>query len=169
MGNCNPGEGFDYCLIFNMIIFLLNLAVFLISNLIVRCYSNHQDGLNFSCLQYIQCSLSKTVTIGSFAVLGFIGLIVLVNEKPSVELYGNVIIYFTFSFPVAGLLLHVVKEKEFTLPYVKSQILRIQTLIGCMPTQVVPEPPIQLVANPNTLRINVQSINPQDDGGIFVG
>ena len=38
-----------------------------------------------------------------------------------------------------------------------------------MPTQVVPEPPIQLVANPNTLRINVQSINPQDDGGIFVG
>ena len=169
MGNCNPGEGFDYCLIFNMIIFLLNLAVFLISNLIVRCYSNHQDGLNFSCLQYIQCSLSKTVTIGSFAVLGFIGLIVLVNEKPSVELYGNVIIYFTFSFPVAGLLLHVVKEKEFTLPYVKSQILRIQTLIGCTPTQVVPEPPIQLVANTNKLRINVQSINPQDDGGIFVG
>ena len=152
-----------------MIIFLLNLAVFLISNLIVRCHSNHQDGLNFSCQQYIQCSLSKTVTIGSFAVLGFIGLIVLVNKKPSVELYGNVIIYFTFSFPVAGLLLHVMKEREFTLPYVKSQILRIQTLIGCMPTQVVPELPIQLVANPNTLRINVQSINPQDDGGIFVG
>ena len=56
-----------------------------------------------------------------------------------------------------------------TLPYVKSQILRIQTLIGCMPTQVVPQLTIQLVANPNTLHINVQSINPQDDGDIFVG
>ena len=169
MGNCNPSKGFDYCLIFNMIIFLLNLAVFLISNLIIRCYSNHQDGLNFSCQQYVQCSLSKTVTIGSLAVLGFIGLIVLVNGNPSVELYGNVIIYFAYSFPVAGLLLHVVKEREFTLPYVKSKLVRIQTLVGCMSTQVVPEPPIRSVANPSTLRINIQPINPQDDGGIFVG
>lgn len=152
---------------FNISVFLLHLLVFLISNLIVRCYANQEDGCPFSCIQYVQCSISKTVTIGAFATTGFICLILVIMTMPSMESNGGISLYFAIGAPMAGVLMHVLKEYEFTYPCLMALLSEIKGFLCCKQNQVHP---IQSQNPQLPFVINVQPIDQSiNDGGIFVG
>ena len=161
-------EGLDYVIPFNIFVFLLHLLVFMISNLIVRCYASQEEGCLFSWIQYVQCSISKTVTIGAIASTGFICLILVIMTMPSMESNGGISLYFGFGAPLAGVLMHVLKEYEFTYPCLMALLSEIKGFFCCKQNQVHP---IQDSQNPQLpFVINVQPINPlEDDSGIFVG
>ena len=160
LSNCTP-TGLDYCMIFNGILLMLYLAVFFVSNLVLRCYTGQGEELNFSCPK-MQCSVIKTVIIGVISVIGFLVLILAFVFTESLESNANIGICIFFSISVIGLYLRkMLKERKFPFPFNISSLDQMKGTILCRENAVYPLLP---------LHSYIQSISSQvDDDGIFIG
>ena len=86
---------------------------------------------------------------------------------PSMESNGGISLYFAIGAPMAGVLMHVLKEYEFTYPCLMALLSEIKGFLCCKQNQVHP---IQSQNPQLPFVINVQPINQSiNDGGIFVG
>ena len=89
------------------------------------------------------------------------------SSSPTVN-FGLYIGYLT---PNVGLLLHVLKEREYTLPILNLKLENMRKCLWCRPGEVQPNHGEEQNQNvyPIPLVINVRQLHPLDDGGIFVG
>ena len=153
----------DYVLLANSIVAIVYLSLFIISNIILKIVFRNEEQENF------QNFSLKTLTIGvAFvaAVLGFLGIIQFLPNS-DFDMKAN---YMIITVCNAALVLYIIKENEFTFPFLLSLFQQIRCTDPNAVDPIVPIFPMQEL-NPRTLRVNqdCRIKDLEDDGGIFMG
>ena len=165
---CPPTDENDYSDLVMGIITATNLTVFLLTNLILllRCVFHYEDNNTFQ-----DCRL-KTMTIGVALVVGGLGFFFLLQllPKSNFDMIPN---YTLITLIESILLLYVIKEQEFTIPFTLNLLKSLWNRCQNTNNAVVPLQPQVLPMqklNPRALLSNDCSVvDLEDDGGIFMG
>ena len=114
----------------------------------------------------------KTVTVGALTVLvlGFLWFSHRIMDK-NVSASLQVISIYAALCPCVALILIVIKDREFTHPFLVGQVKRVLHILRLKSQSVVPEK-----SNMDIMEINPHNVGPilgssriYDDGGIYVG
>ena len=151
----------------NTIIASLYLTIFILSNIVLRIVFRNEEQDNFQDFRL------KSVTIGIISVLGSLGILGVVLLWPNSD-YDIEIIYIIILVQIGLLLLYIIKENEFTFPF----MLNLFPWNNCINSNLVA--PLPLAVYPlqelNSRELQNRSSNQdcrvidiEDDGGIFMG
>ena len=151
----------------NTIIISLYLTIFILSNIILRIVFRNEEQDNFQDFRL------KSVTIGIISFFGFLGIFGVVILWPNSD-YNIEIIYVIILSNIGLLLLYIIKENEFTFPFMLN-LFPWSTCINC--NLVAPLPPaVYPLQELNSRELQNRSSNQdcriidiEDDGGIFMG
>ena len=151
----------------NTIIISLYLTIFILSNIILRIVFRNDEQDNFQDFRL------KSVTIGIIFGLCCLGIFGVVILWPNSD-YNIEIIYVIILSNIGLLLLYIIKENEFTFPFMLN-LFPWSTCINC--NLVAPLPPaVYPLQELNSRELQNRSSNQdcriidiEDDGGIFMG
>ncbi len=160
---CPVTDGKDFVVLVNIFIVSVYLAIFILSNIILKFLfrnENQDNGQGFRL---------KTMTIGIVVVAGVLGFLGIIQLLPNSD-FDLKPVYVLTSVLISGLGLCIIKENEFTFPFLLSLFQQIRCTDPNAVDPIVPIFPMQEL-NPRTLRVNqdCRIIDLEDDGGIFMG
>ena len=151
----------DSVMLANTIIVSVYLAIFILSNTILKFLFRNENQDNVQGFQL------KTMTIGIVFVAGLFVFIGIVHFLPNSD-FGLKPVYVLTSVFISALGLYIIKENEFTFPFLVNLFLWVKCTDAVSP--IVPAYPIQEL-NPRVLENNqdCRIIDLEDDGGIYMG
>ena len=164
---CSPTEEQDYVALANAIIVSLYLIIFILSNIVLRIVFRNEEQDHFQDFKL------KSVTIGIVFVLAALVISGLVLLWPDSD-YGIETTYIIILVEIGTLMLYIIKENEFTFPY----MLNLFPWSNCINSNLVaPLPPaVYPLQELNSRALQTRSSNQdcrvidiEDDGGIFMG
>ena len=169
---CSQTTHFDHLSLSNGFFLIMSFAVFILANLYIKCYMNQENCQGFRAFFCNELPSFKTVTVGALTVvvLGFLWFSLwIMDENVSASL--QVIAIYAALCPCIALILIVIKDREFTHPFLVGQLKRVLQILGLKSQSVVPEN-----TNMGIMEINPHNVGPTlgstriyDDGGIYVG
>ena len=158
---CPVTDEKDFVVLVNIIIVSVYLAIFILSNIILKFLfrnENQDNGQGFRL---------KTMTIGIVVVAGVLGFLGIIQFLPNSD-FDLKPVYVLTSVLISALGLCLIKENEFTFPFLVKLFLKCTDPNAVGP--IVPAYPLQQL-NPRALENNqdCRIIDLEDDGGIFMG
>ena len=147
------------------VIFTIYFCVFIASNVVLRIPLRNEADDNI-----LDFNL-KSVTIGMIFIVAALGVAAMILLLPRSD-FDLRIVYTIILLDISALLLYIIKEKEFTFPYILSLWNRFRNTNAVVPGPL-PALPLQEL-NPRVLENNragqgCRIIDLEDDGGIFIG
>ena len=113
----DPTEEIDLLVVVNVGMVILFLTIIICSNIVLKCLMNRQE----TTIQYECCSL-KTVTIGVMILfMCFMGLVFTILHRTK-ERTMHPMVYIYTVIPLTALMMYVVKEKDYTYPFIQAKI-----------------------------------------------
>ena len=145
----------------NTIIGSVYLAIFILSNIILKFLFRNENQDN------AQDFRIKTMTIGIVFAGGVLAFLGIVQFLPNSD-FDLKPVYVLTSVFISALGLYIIKENEFTLPFLVNLWVKCTDPNAVSP--IVPVYPMQEL-NPRALENNqdCRIIDLEDDGGIFMG
>ena len=147
----------------NTIIASIYLAIFILSNIILKFLYRNENQDN------TQGFRLKTMTIGIVFVAGVLGILGIIRFLPNSD-FDLKSVYVVSSVFISALGLYIIKENEFTFPFLVNVFLWVKCTDPNAVGPFVPAYPLQQL-NPRALENNqdCRIIDLEDDGGIFMG
>ena len=133
-------EKFDVIQDFHAIIFFSFGLCLLCSNLFVKIYSRPVPGQQDVNSNFFQCSKITSGTIGAYSAVLWLVLCILTHKRLPFHSTLDVIVVkvLELSIPLTSLILHFLKESEFTFPYLQTRAIRLLYLCLCVEPPSVP-------------------------------
>ena len=158
---CPVTDEKDFVVLVNIIIVSVYLAIFILSNIILKFLfrnENQDNGQGFRL---------KTMTIGIVVVAGVLGFLGIIQFLPNSD-FDLKPVYVLTSVLISALGLCLIKENEFTFPFLVNLFLKCTDPNAVGP--IVPANHMQEL-NPRALENNqnCRIVDLEDDGGIFMG
>ena len=133
-------EKFDVIQDFHAIIFFSYGLYLLCSNLFVKIYTRPVPGQQDVNSHFLQCSKITSGTIGAYSTILWLVLCILTHKRLPFHstIDVKVVKVLELSIPLTSLILHILKESEFTFPYLQTRAIRLLYLCLCVEPPAVP-------------------------------